>query len=83
MLLETQWTRTLRISERSKRWLKKREWKELRKKTRKDKGARQGLVKEIKKGKAEEQVDRRGKGCIQHSGDLQEPIPNEGKVRLN
>ena len=52
-LMASEWQREIVVCERSKRWWKKREWKELRKRARKHGSARKELQRQIKEAKAE------------------------------
>ena len=52
-LMASEWHREIVVCERSKRWWKKREWKELRKRVRKDGSAKKELQRQIKEAKAE------------------------------
>ena len=52
-LMASEWQKEIVVCERSKRWWKKREWKELRKRARKDGSAKKKLQRQIREAKAE------------------------------
>ena len=75
-LLNPEWSRSVNLCARSNRWWRK-EWKELRKRSRKDKGARTELRRKIKKSKAKcwsERIEGQGHmGCIEGGEEPLQP----------